>query len=726
MLGYQPNNVVAFPNSQQTSMAYGYGEDDFDTPEGRIAAQQAAMASGNVAIEAIPQPPQQQLAPRYDAYRLYQMYQAWETAKQPEIQEQYMASRYFHSKQWTDAEIRELKRRKQPITTKNRIKRKVEFLVGVEQRLRRDPKCYPRTPSAEQAAFVATASLRSVEDETKWQALASAAALDALVRGIGVIWQGAKIVKGRPEVRKSHIPADRFFYDPCSEQWDFSDARYLGEWQWMDMDEAIELMPFAEEMIETLGQVNFAGSMSALPQEFARSQNWTDWVNPSRRLIRLISIWYKCKSQWMFDYLVGPISLCSQDYDCLSPYVDPDEGIRQHPYTAWTPYIDESLIRYGVIRDMMPIQDGINKRTSKMMALLTQRQTQGEKGAVDDVDAMKIEAARPDGHLEFNKGFAFGFVDQSQQTQGQFELLQEDKAEIENLGPNPGLIGRGVENQSGRAILAQQNSGMTELSRVFENQREWKLNVYHKDWRLIRQFWTGERFIRVTSDPRAVEFLSVNRIVVDPQTNQLMGIENAIAEMDVDVILDEGPDTVTMREELLQALSNRPDVPLELILELSTLPDKDYVLKRLEEMKAPPPELAAIQEKMGMLEQMLKAAQIDTAQATAENTRATALKTMAEVGIAPPMLSGVFPIHYREPSMLDTIKMAGRQQAQMQSQAPEGGPQGPGGPMPGPEGAQQPNALLAPPQAGQMAPPGQEPQLGQPGGLPLGPGVGSQ
>lgn len=736
---------------------------NFSSGEDYSALMQQPMNTP-VRFEAMPAQAQP-MAQRYDATQLYNCFLSWEQAKTAEIQEAFIASRYYHGKQWTDAEIRELKKRRQPVTTKNRIKRKVDFLVGVEQRLRRDPKCYPRTPAAEQAAQVATASLRSVEDETRWQKIASAAAKDGLIRGIGVVYQGARLVNGKPEIWKSHIQSDRFFYDPCSEALDFEDARFMGEWQWLDIDQAIELLPFAEEMISTMALTDSWGMQAALPQEFAKFRNRQTWIDIKRRIINITSIWYKCRGQWMFDYLVGPISLCPEGYDCASPYVD-EHGTSQQPYEAWSPYIDESGVRYGVIRDMISLQDGINKRSSKMLHMLTVRQTMAEKGAVDDVEKVKTEMARPDGHVEYNKGFTFEVVDQSVQTQGQFELLQEDKAEIENLGPNPGLIGRGVEDQSGRAILAQQNSGMTELSPVFENLREWKLSVYHKDWNLIRQFWTGERYIRVTSDPRSVEFLAINRLVEDPMTGQAH-MENAVVEMDVDVILDEGPDTVTMREEIIQSIGNRPDVPLELIIELSSLPDKEFLQKRLSEARQPPPELIAMQQRMGALEEMLKAAQVDKTVADANAQNANVMKLLADIAApkpasapggaakpgvkpangkasakpaalqapaAPPrdvgdissdlvitsqLMQELFPMHYREPTFVEM---------QMHAGAPGGGPQQPqpnammGGEQPGPEGGPIDDA-----QGGPMPNPmiAQEPQLGGPGGLPLGPGVGA-
>jgi len=693
-------------------------------------AAQISLVSGNLPIENIPDggEQQEQLAPRLPADRLHKMYEAWEHAKDDEIHEQWKASRYYHSKQWTDAEVKELKRRGQPVTTKNRIKRKVDFLVGVEQRLRRDPKAYPRNPNGDQAAHVATASLRHVEDNTNWDAMASAATRDALIRGIGVTWQGVKVVGGKAEVRKHWVPADRFFYDPRSEQFDFSDARYLGEWQWLDIDEAVEMLPFGANKIEELassGQQE--GALSTLPQEFDKDKNWHTWIDYKQRRIRLVLIWYKYRGNWMFDYLVGPISLCDDDYDCKSPYQGEDVPT-DHPYRAWSPYIDERGDRYGVVRDMIPIQDEINKRTSKMLYMLTVRQFSGEKGAVDDVDKLKREMARPDGYLEFNRGFQFQPVDQSQQTQGQFELLQEAKQEIENLGPNPGLIGRGVESQSGRAILAQQNSGMTELSPVFENMREWKLSVYRKDWLLIRQFWNGERYIRITSDPQAIQFLNINAIRQDPNTGQ-MGVENAIAEMDVDIILDEGPDTVTMREELVQQLSQLgPEaVSVELMIELSNLPEKEMILRRLQEAKTPPPEVQQMQERLAQLEQAQKAADVDetVAKTDAERAdiltkRADAIKTLTEAGVPPEIAGREMPGETDDTTFVNRLQMAAQElDRAMQAQNGAQGPQGPQSVQPDPDAPPMANPAQRPPEAFEGGIP-QEPQFNQEGGLPVG------
>ena len=683
-----------------------------------------------------PAPEPMPVADRLPATSLWRMYQAWETAKQAENLEMYESAKYYHGKQYTDAELKELKRRRQPPTVKNRIRRKVDFLVGVEQRLRRDPKAFPRNPNGEAAAPVATSVLRAVQDLTKWPAVASECARDALIRGIGVEWAGiTRTRKGQIEIKKNHVKGDRFFYDPRSEDWDFGDAQYLGEASWMDIEQAKEMMPWASEAIEQLGEYASGNrSIGALPQLFDKEKNWTQYVDTQKRRLYVVSIWYRYNGEWMWDYLVGQVSLCPEGMDCLSIYIDENDATT-HPYKAWSPYVGEDGTRYGMIRDMKPIQDEINKRSSKALHLLTVRQIKYETGSVNDIDKARAELAKPDGMIEINpgKGDAFGVIEQTAQIQGNLELMQEAKAEIENLGPNPGLLGRGVEKQSGRAILAQQNSGMTELSPVFERMREWKLRCYHHDWHLIRKFYTDDRYIRITGDDKAVQHLRIN-VPVTNEYGEIIGVDNAVAEMDVDIILDEGPDTVTMREELIEALSDRPDIPVEIIIELSSLPDKDAVLKKLAEFKAPPPEVIEMQKRMAQLEELLNAGKVDKQQADTEKVRAETAKVMAETMMPPEAFPHVFPLQYGRSFLDQAVTQIGGPPPGMMPNALNG-PPGPEGAPPPPNqlgspndftGSNVPQGEVDPDYLSQMAPypdptMATEPQLGERGGLPLGP-----
>lgn len=511
-------------------------------------------------------------------------FRAWEGNKKQEQEEARQARKYYHDKQWTEHEVEVLRKRGQQATVRNRIKRKIDFLVGTEQRLRRDPKAYPRTPRHEKDADVATAGLRYVCDKGHWPKVASDAMHDALVSGIGVAFIG--IEDDDPVLRV--VAVDRFFYDPRSVEPDFSDARYLGLHLWMDIDEAKERWSDkAKQLQDTMD------ASSDVTTAFVEQDRQDQWGDLEGRRVRVVEFWEKRALPngqgfgWYYCYFTGDLLLEGG----WSPYKG-EKGEPDCPYEAWSPYVDERGDRYGLVRTLKSIQDEINYSASKYLHRLAQRQFFFKPGAVADTDAFAQQIVRPDGKIEIAQhakwGEDIGLVDDTVEMKGEAERHAMALTEMENYGPNPGLVGQGqgVDGASGRALLAQRDSGMTELSPVFERQRDWKLRCYRKMWSRIRQAWQGEKWIRVTDEQNAVQFVGLNQYALDPQTMQLVS-QNIVAQIDVDIVLDEGPDTIVMNEELMQHFSSMGEAAFspagKLLIELSNVSNKDRLMKMIDE-----------------------------------------------------------------------------------------------------------------------------------------------
>lgn len=531
--------------------------------------------------------------------RKQKWFRAYETNKQRELNEAREARQYYHDKQWTDSEVRRLRNRGQQATVRNRVKRKIDFLVGTEQRLRRDPKAYPRTPKHERDADVATAGLRFVCDQNRWEKVSSDGMHDGLVSGIGVAFIG---IEGEdPKLR--HVDVERYFYDPRAVQSDFSDARYMGLHLWLDIDEAKEKWPDKTRPLDDIMDAAAGGNTTSVVEQ-DRDQQWGDFEN---RRIRVVEFWEKRSLAphmagfgWYYCYFTGNIELEGG----WSPYKgEKDEP--DCPYEAWSPYVDEKGDRYGLVRTLKSIQDEINYSASKYLHRLSTRQFFYKEGAVEDVDEFSRQIAKPDGKIKINEhaewGKDVGLVDDTVEMKGEAERHSMALSEMENYGPNPGLVGQGegVDGASGRALLAQRDSGMTELSPVFERQRDWKLRCYRKMWSRIRQAWTGEKWIRVTDDQDAIQFVGLNQFEFDPMTGELVS-QNIVAQIDVDIILDEGPDTIVMNEELMQHFSSMGEAAFspagKLMIELSNVNNKDKYMKMIDEAmqatqpQGPPPE----------------------------------------------------------------------------------------------------------------------------------------
>jgi hypothetical protein len=108
-------------------------------------------------------------------------------SKRAEIDEQQQSRRYRHGVHWTTEQVDALNKRKQPVVTYNRIGRKIDGVIGLVEKLRKDPKAAPRTPKHEQGAELATAVLRYVLDQQEWKAKSPIVAENGAVDGIGGI-----------------------------------------------------------------------------------------------------------------------------------------------------------------------------------------------------------------------------------------------------------------------------------------------------------------------------------------------------------------------------------------------------------------------------------------------------------------------------------------------------------------------------------------------------------
>lgn len=559
--------------------------------------------------------------------KLKKQYYDYLGAKSAEVEEMRTARHYYHGDQWTEQEIAVLQRRKQPVVTSNRIERKINAVVGIVEKLRQDPKAFARTPQHEAGADVATAVMRFVLDRNNWNSKSSRNARLGAIDGIaGVEFDLEAGDHGDPDLGMHIVYADTFFYDPRSFDEGFTDARYMGIAKWVDVDQAKELIPDKAEEIDNLME---SGSDLTTSADQDRERVW---VNTSLKRLRLVDHWYIHKGKWCWTLYIGNTVMMQGQ----SPFHD-EKGKTFPRFLMFSANVDHDGDRYGFIRNLKSAQDEINMRRSKALFKLNARGIISEKGAVDDIEIARREAARPDMWLEKNPGLTIEFDDAAKYNdfKGQLEMLQEAKGEIENFGPNPALIGQGLEDSSGRAIALLQQAGMAELGPYLSAYKNWKIRVYRCIWNIITEHWKAERWIRVTDDQNVAQFFQINKLDVN-QWGQ-PAIVNDIGSMDVDFIIDEGPDTVNMQADAaatLQALGPQfaqqfPEIALELSsLESNT---KQKMLKQIQQAKSQPPppdpKVLAMQEQAKLEQQKaVQAAQQKQAEFVAEQQR------MAEKG----------------------------------------------------------------------------------------------
>jgi hypothetical protein len=575
---------------------------------------------------------------------------------------------YYDGKQLTDGELAELEKRGQPAIIINRVKRKIDYLLGHERASRTDAKAYPRTQAHEGAAEAVTDALRYICDAERFDVKRSATWENLMIEGFGGCEIGArKNARGEVEPCINHVAWERIFYDPHSRMGDFSDARYLGIVVWQDKEEVELDFPDTAHLV--------SATLDSVP-----SKTYDDkprWADGRRKRVRVIQMYYKKKGTWYLCFFVKAGFLKEP---APVPYLDED-GEPECPLLLQSAYVDRDNARYGVVREMIGPQDEVNKRRSKALHLISVRQTISEQGAVDDVAAAKREMAKPDGHIVIAPGMKFELLDTSDMAASQFQLLQESKNEIDLIGPNASMMGKDDKAPSGRAILAQQQGGTIELGPLSDALRQWQWRVYRCLWHRIKQYWTAEKWIRVTDDENNLKWVGLNtpvtqemRLQQDPEQQQAVeqvrqlvsqvnpqaapqfeeqmraematqvGTDNNVAELDVDIILQDSPDLITIQteqfEQLTQLFSALPPgaIPIDVLIEASSLRSekKKTIMERLQQaQQQPPPDPMLQASNEATVRKTQSEAAKNEAQAQATMAKAQLDGQMAQMPIAP-------------------------------------------------------------------------------------------
>jgi hypothetical protein len=527
---------------------------------------------------------------------------------------------YFDGKQLTAAQRRVLRLRKQPDVVVNRTRRAVEGILGVVEQGKTDPRAYMRNPPKPtqqppqpqgqpqpgmppqmggqppepelDAGDVASMTLRYVADTNQFQQIKMDALENMFIEGYG----GAITEWLDGDVKITLIPSEEYFYDVKSRKADFADKRFDGVAKWMYADDLKAIYKDKAAEIDAAVENGDAGS--------SPNTGWEDkpdkagnrpWADKKAKRLMVVEMYYKENGQWghCVFHSGGFLDECAP-----SMYVD-DKGRPMNPIETQAIYVARDLLRYGVVKDMIDVQDEINARRSKAIHEINTRQIQCTdlNAPPVDVETVRKEAARPDGVIPMG----WQVVPRNDVIANSIEMMTEAKSELERLAPNPAILGRQSADASGRSVQLRQQAGMVELARPLGRFTSWESRIYHQVWSRVRQFYDEPKWVRVTNDDGAAQYVQINEPTppqpqMDPATGQVVMVpgppKNHVAQMDVDIIVDSVPDTATLEQEIFNELvqlakAYGPEaVPFDVLVEMSPLPKRREIVKKLEKARA--------------------------------------------------------------------------------------------------------------------------------------------
>lgn len=580
---------------------------------------------------------------------LRSMFTSWDDATSTAREEAFRDRSYYDgSGQVGEVWKERLRKFNLPKLYINKIRGIVEGHLGVFKAQQVDPEAMPRGEKDIEAAAVATKILRYISDKTKWKQIKADVIEDKYIYGIGA----ALFQCTNTDASVIRIPFREFCYDPQSRFADFSDANWMGFGKWFHPDVVKRLWP------DTYDSLNISPG-NDLASGTAKGFNEAPdlWIDKKNKRVQVITMYYLENGVWQYVVWCHAGILDFSE----SPYLDAD-GKSVCPLVAMSCYIngdpDGNNERYGIIRDMVHPQDEYNAHRAQALQHVVSRRIQrvpGVEAPVIPAKELKEIGADPQGILP--EGYQF--VPDNGMTE-QISLLQLSDGEMQRMGPTPAVLGRSLgASESGRSRQVQAAAGLTEMATLIDRVERFEDSAFRMIWSQVRQYWTEQQYIRVTGADNSYKFVQLNAPILDeneptilvyvmdeatgqPQVDEMgqpmteeapniVGYDNHVAEMDMEIIITTVPENVNLEHETWQQILQfsgstgiAPGDPRFLmLLEVAPLTNRKEIIEKMESLQA------KLEEKQAAGQQAAQEAQQAQMQLEMQSQQASSAKDAA-------------------------------------------------------------------------------------------------
>lgn len=436
------------------------------------------------------------------------------------------------------------------------------------------------------------------------------------------------------------------FPDPDYTEYDMSDAEFLLKRMKITKAKMINLFPEKEKLISRLRQVASPFDEITVTQENPDTGNYREVggepkPSPSERrsLHDLVITWYKKyeKKLYLMDLVSGSVKdvtdqkLTGRDRknmlavinrngpqlaflqqrvgvpwiaistggelfsDNISPLWPHVKTFPLVPYVAaFTPEArTPEKIFQGLVKVLIDPQMEINKRRSQLLNFLGNAPWVGDEKALsaEGWDALEKNASSPRLVLKKRQGFELRREAPVINGQEYLALVREGSDTLkESSGVNTDLLG--IENKqtvSGKALGIRQQAGMMVIQDVFDNLRYSRHILGRLLVGMILNSYTPEKVVRVCGERQPV-YDEVGNIVDEKGKITYQEAEQVLKNFGMlkyDLAMDESQMSPVMRmavmDELLNMRKEGIPIPADLVIDASSLPNRDEVKKRIKE-----------------------------------------------------------------------------------------------------------------------------------------------
>lgn len=482
----------------------------------------------------------------------------------------------------------------------------LQMVSGYQRRNRKSTVCTPIKPEAQKTADQLTKCLFHVHNQSgAYQVYSDAFEQGALTQGLGFIsiYKNSTHDPISGDISLRYIDMKSCLFDPYFRCHDMSDARYFWTRQFFDREEAAALYP------------EFADDILALPRGTYRDDKFYYMPEVYQiqfpNLIAFDEYWYLSTRE--ATYLVDKETEECQEFqgdeedlkDIMRMFKDklvvikkprptvrrtvlvndkvlvdePDpNGIDRYPVVPVLGYFtpDSPYYAYkfkGIIRDLRDCQFLINRLKVSHLDILDAQQ-QGIK-------MKKGSLVTPDDALNSGHGRVLVLSEKAQMTDVEQmpiippaptmlqmeDMLKATFREISNVGDS--LLGQDVSDQSALQTMMRNSAGITTLTKLFDQFDESQRLCGDIICKMIQKNWTYGKVKQVIGEEPTSEF--DNKAFFDYGCKVVQGA------------LTESQQQLNFQQLLYLRETTGIPIPSKLIIEASTLQNKDTLTEAIEQ-----------------------------------------------------------------------------------------------------------------------------------------------
>lgn len=589
---------------------------------------------------------------------------------------------FYDHVQWDHEDMDALKERGQVPLTFNVVASTVDWVLGTEKRGRSDFKILPRRKDQSRQAERKSQLLKYLSDVNRTPFSLSRAFEDAVKVGVGWIECGVQNDDDGEPVYERAESWRNMLWDSVASEPDLEDARYVIRQRWVDLDVAKALVPGRGGILDRAavdgpfagaGLVDGDEAMDSREDHLRGSGSFTS-ADSARQRVRLIEVWFRKPTPArrlsggdfrgeIFDPAAPGHRAALEAGESIlvervmmrmhvalmtaSDLLVLEESPYRHnkfPFTpVWWRRRGRNGLPYGMVRGLTDIQQDINKRAAKALAILSANKVIMDEGAVDDLDELAEEVARPDAIIVKKPGKDLVISADREIAAAHMEMMSRNISLIQSSsGVTDELMGRSTNAKSGIAIQARQSQGSMVTAGGFDSLRFAKQCHGEKLLSLVEQYFTEAKSFRITNMRGAPDYVTVNDGLPENDIHATKA-DYVISEMDwrASVRQAQTEELFSLLQQLAPAAPQLALVMLDLLVEGMDVPSREELVARIRQvtgMRDPDAEQPTQEEivkaqaaqQQAMMQQAMVEAQIAERQASAQHKAAMAQKAQAD------------------------------------------------------------------------------------------------